>query len=51
MKSIIENYTILQQVWDEAVKIVRDTETIDRIGGVASQMQTFDCLILGECIL
>ena len=54
MNSIIQNYSVLQQVWDEATDIVRDSETIARIQGVASQMQNFDFffgLVLGECVL
>ena len=51
MKYIIQNYAILQELWEQAANIVHDTETIARIGGVASQMQCFDFffgLALGE---
>lgn len=54
MHSIIQNYSIIQRLWDEAVEIVHDSETIARIRGVASQMQTFDFyfgLVMGECLL
>ena len=54
MHSIIQNYSIIQRLWDEAVEIVHDSETIARIRGVASQMQTFDIyfgLVMGECLL
>ena len=29
---------MLQELWDESVDVVRDSETIARINGVASQM-------------
>ena len=54
MQSIIQNYTVLQELWDQAGEIVHDSETVGRIRGVASQMQTFDFffgLILGETLL
>ena len=48
MQSIIQNYTVLQELWEQAADIVHDTETIARIRGVASQMQFFFGLVLGE---
>lgn len=54
MQSIIQNYAVLQELWDQAVDIVHDTETIAHIRGVASQMQRFDFffgLVLGEFLL
>jgi hypothetical protein len=51
MQSIIQNYSVLQELWDKAVEIVRDT--IARIR-VASQMHSFDFffgLVLGESLL
>ena len=54
MQSIIQNYSVLQELWDQAAEIVHDSETVARIRGVASQMQTFDFffgLILGETLL
>ena len=54
MQSIIQNYTVLQELWEQAADIVHDTETIARIRGVASQMQCFDFffgLVLGEILL
>lgn len=54
MQSIVQNYAVLQELWDQAIDIVHDTETIARIRGVASQMQSFDFffgLILGELLL
>ena len=54
LASILSNYTVLQELWDECVEIVKDSETIARINGVASQMRTFRFLYgveLGEMIL
>lgn len=54
LASILSNYTVLQELWDECVEIVKDSETIARINGVASQMRTFRSLYgveLGEMIL
>ena len=53
MKSIIENYCVLQDLWEAALEDVRDTEVIARVRGVAAQMETFDFfwgLILGELL-
>ena len=41
MNSIINNYGVLQDLWEVAVTVVRDTEVITRVKGVESQMQTF----------
>ena len=54
MQSIIQNYSVLQDLWEQAADIVHDTETIARIRGVASQMQCFEFffgLVLGENLL
>ena len=54
MHSIIQNYSVLQELWEQAADIVHDSETIARIRGVASQMQCFDFffgLVLGENLL
>ncbi len=54
MDSIVRNYSVLQELWDEAVSLVHDSEVIARIRGVASQMQLFDFffgLVLGENLL
>ena len=54
MRSIINNYHVLQELWDQAAEIVHDSETVARIRGVAAQMQSFDFfwgLVLGECLL
>ncbi len=52
--SIVRNYSVLQELWDESVSLVHDSEVIARIRGVASQMQLFDFffgLVLGENLL
>ena len=54
MESIIKNYTMLRELWDQVADVVRDTETITRIRGVESQMQLFHFffgLVLGEILL
>lgn len=54
LESIIVNYEVLLDTWDEALDVCRDTEIKARINGVWSQMKTFDFVfgtILGELIL
>ena len=54
LANIVDNYTLLQSTWEEAVEITRDTVTKARIIGVAAQMKTFNFLfgsILGEMLL
>ena len=54
MKSIICNYEVLIELWEKANEIVKDTETIAWIQGVAAQMSTFSFyfgLVLGEMLL
>ena len=42
MISIIRNYSVLREHWEQEGEVVTDTETVARIGGVAAQMQNFD---------
>ena len=42
LASVLSNYTVLQELWNDLGDIVKDTETIARINGVASQMRNFD---------
>ena len=52
--SVIANYTILMNTWDEATRVARDMETKARILGVQSQMKKFSFIFgvyLGEMIL
>lgn len=54
LKSVLENYVVLQETWDEALEVVKDTESKARILGVSAQMQTFQFfygVVLGEIIL
>ena len=50
----MKNYSVLQELWDQAISIVCDTETISRIRGIDAHMRTFDFffgLVLGEFLL
>ena len=54
IKSILDNYNVLNGVWEKAYDIVKDTETIARIRGIAAQMTSFDFyygLVLGDILL
>ncbi len=54
LKSILDNFEVLQELWEEAIDLVKDTEMKARINGVTSQMKTFDYyfgICLGHLIL
>ena len=54
LKSIIENDGILQDLWDESVDVVHESEMKARILGVSAQMKAFDyfyAINLAEFIL
>ena len=54
MKNIIENHSVLAELWDHACSVVKDTDMIARIRGVAAQMTLLDFfygLVLGELLL
>ena len=54
LASILSNYEVLLDTWDDAVDVVTDTESKARINGVAAQMKTYDFVFgatLGEMIL
>ena len=54
LKSVLDNYTALQETWEEALEVAKDTETRARILGVAGQMKMFSFfygVVLGELIL
>lgn len=54
LKSILNNYEVLQELWEESLDIVKETDMKARINGVASQMQKFDFFYgvsLGDLIL
>ena len=42
LASVLSNYTVLQELWNDLGDIIKDTETIARINGVASQKKTFN---------
>ena len=42
LKSILNNYEVLNELWHECLEIVKETEMKARIYGVQSQMQKFD---------
>ena len=46
--SIIENYSVLHNTWDEALHISRDTEAKAQIQAVQSQMIKFDFLLVSS---
>jgi len=41
MQNIIKNYKIFQELLEKAAYVVKQTETVSRIQGVASQMKMF----------
>lgn len=54
LKSIMANYTSIQNLWEEALECTSETEMKARIQGVSSQMETFTfyfSLVLAEMIL
>lgn len=54
LESVLANYSVLQELWEECSDSVRDAETRARIGGVAAQMRRFDYFFgvsLGELLL
>jgi hypothetical protein len=54
LQSVIDNYEVFQEFWDEARDIASDSENRAHITGVKAQMEKFEFLFslcLGECIL
>ncbi len=54
LKSILVNFGTLQETWEDAVVVVKDSETKARIRGVSVMMSTFNYLfgnVLGEMLL
>ena len=49
LKSILDNFKVVQELWEEAIDLMKDTELKARINGVASQMKTFD-YYFGICL-
>ncbi|XP_052809306.1 zinc finger MYM-type protein 1-like [Mya arenaria] len=44
LKSVLDNYSVLQKLWDTTYETTKDTETRARILGVKRQMASFDFL-------
>ena len=42
LKSILDNYNVLMELWDESLEVVRETDMKARIQGVAAQMRKFE---------
>ena len=40
-QSVLENYEVLQELWDESYSAVKDTDMRARIKGVDTEMKTF----------
>ena len=54
LKSIIDNYEVLQKIWDKCLDFVKETEMRSRIQGVSACINSFDFyfgLLLGELLL
>ena len=54
MLSVINNYTVFQELCEQAAEIVTDNETVAHTGGVAAQMQPLEFfvgLVRGENLL
>ena len=54
LKSILENYTALQELWDAALETGLDNEVRSRITGVNAQMESFNYFFgtsVGELVL
>ena len=54
LKSVLDNYIVLQELWEESEQTTKDSGISARVIGVASQMRTFEFyfgIYLGEMIL
>ena len=49
LRSVLDNYTALQHLWDKCLETRLDTEVKARVIGVKSQMETF-CYYFGVCL-
>ena len=41
-KSILDNFSVILELWDESLQVVKDTEMKARIQGVSAQMKKFE---------
>ena len=44
LKSIVDNFEVLQNLWEESLEYVKESEMRARIGGVSDGMMKFDFL-------
>ena len=54
LKSVLDNYTVLQHLWEEAESVAKESDLRARLIGVGSQMTSFDFyfgVYLGEMVL
>ena len=54
LQSVLDNYTVLLETWQESLTVVKDSEMRARIQGVSAQMNTFSFLfgaMLGQLLL
>ena len=42
LKTILDNFNVLLELWDELLEVIRETEMKARIQGVAAQIKKFD---------
>ena len=53
LQSVLDNYTVLQEIWQESLAVVKDTEMRARIPGISAQMSTFSFffgVLLGQLL-
>ena len=46
LASVKDNYKVLQELWDEALDVAKDSETRARIIGVQRMMTTFEYFLV-----
>lgn len=54
LKSIIDNFDLLRDTWDQAMEVSKDSKTKVRIRGISVRMGTFDHFygnLLGQLVL
>ena len=54
LKSVLDNYTVLQCLWEEAESVTKESDRRARLIGIGSQMTSFDFyfgVYLGEMVL
>ena len=54
LQSVIDNYRVFQELWDDTLEVATDFDTKSRLGGAKAAMNTFNFLfglVLGERLL